>query len=74
MTWLCARTNGSLLLMMLMHGANNQTRNIVPSAVPGATHALTLSTYLPAWLTVMLLWAAACYFLLRMPNTWYSNR
>jgi membrane protease YdiL (CAAX protease family) len=74
MAWLYRRTNGSLLLMMVMHGANNQARNIVPSAVPGATHALTLSTYLPAWLTVMLLWIAACYFLVRMPDMSYTNR
>ncbi len=41
-----------------------------PSIVAlGLTHALTLSTYLPAWLTVTLLWIAACYFLFRMPNT-----
>jgi len=74
MAWLYARTDGSLLLVMLMHGANNQTRNIVPSGVPGAAHALTLSTYLPAWLTVTMLWIAACYFLVRMPNIRYSNR
>jgi len=74
MAWLYARTHGSLLLVMLMHGANNQTRNIVPSAVPGAVEALTLSTYLPAWLTVTLLWIAASYFLARMPNSLYSNR
>jgi hypothetical protein len=29
---------------------------------------------LPAWLTVTLLWIAACYFLVRMPNIRYSNR
>jgi hypothetical protein len=68
MAWLYARTNGSLLLVMLMHGASNQTRSIVPSAVPGAADALSLSTYLPAWLTVLLLWIAACYFLARMPR------
>jgi membrane protease YdiL (CAAX protease family) len=74
MAWLYARTDGSLLLVMLMHGASNQTRNIVPSAVPATADALTLSTYLPAWLTVTLLWIAACYFLFRMPNIRYSNR
>ena len=74
MAWLYARTNGSLLLVMLMHGASNQTRNIVPSAVPATAHPLALSTYLPAWLTVTLLWIAACYFLFRMPNIRYSNR
>jgi membrane protease YdiL (CAAX protease family) len=66
MAWLYARTGGSLLLVMLMHAANNQTRNIVPSAVAGASHALTVSTYLPAWLTVILLWIAAGYFLVRI--------
>jgi CAAX protease family protein len=74
MAWLYARTSGSLLLVMLMHSANNQTRNIVPSSVPGAVDALTLSTYLPAWLTVTLLWIAACYFVVRMRNIPYANR
>src|SRR5262245_44425240 len=68
MAWLYARTNGSLLLVMLMHGASNQTRSIVPSAVPGAAHPLSMSLYLPAWLTVTLLWIAAAYFLVRMRN------
>lgn len=68
MAWLYARTGGSLLLVMLMHGASNQTRNVVPSAVPGASDALALGAYLPAWLTVTLLWAAACAFLVRMRN------
>jgi CAAX protease family protein len=66
--WLYARTNGSLLLVMLMHSAINQTRNIVPSAVPGSAPPLSMSTYLPAWLTVTLLWIAAAYFLVRMRN------
>ena len=74
MAWLYWKSDGSLLLVMLMHGANNQTRNIVPSAVPSAADALTLSTYLPAWLTVTLLWVAAFYLLVRMPNIRYSNR
>jgi len=74
MAWLYARTGGSLLLVMLMHGANNQARDIVPSAVPNAEHALALSSYLPAWLTVTLLWIAACYFLVRMRNIRHSNR
>jgi len=73
MAWLYVRTGGSLLLVMLMHGADNQMRNIVPSAVPGASHALTLSTYLPAWMTVALLWIAASYVLVRMSNTLDSN-
>jgi membrane protease YdiL (CAAX protease family) len=72
MAWLYARTHGSLLLVMLMHGANNQARNIVPSSVPGAADALTMSTYWPAWLTVTLLWIVATWFLVRMSKNRYS--
>jgi hypothetical protein len=67
MAWLYVGTRGSLLLVMLMHGADNQMRNIVPSAVPAAADALAVSRYLPAWLTVLLLWITAAYFLVRMP-------
>lgn len=67
--WLYAHTNGSLLLVMLMHSAVNQTLGIFPSAVPGATNPLALSTSLVAWLTVALLWVCAAYFLVRMPKT-----
>src|SRR5207247_10936925 len=37
MAWLYARTNGSLLLGMLLHAAVNNATDIVPSALPGAT-------------------------------------
>jgi membrane protease YdiL (CAAX protease family) len=43
-----------------------RTSGSLSLVMPGAVHALTLSTYLPAWLTVTLLWIAACYFLVRM--------
>src|SRR4030095_15188573 len=39
LAWLYWRTNGSLLLTMLMHAAINNTMNIVPSAVSGRTQA-----------------------------------
>lgn len=55
MVWLYARTNGSLLLVMLMHAAVNNTKNIVPSALPGAKYAFALSTSPVAWITVALL-------------------
>jgi membrane protease YdiL (CAAX protease family) len=64
--WLYWRTNGSLLLVMLLHAAVNNTKDIVPSADPGATNPLTLSTSLVAWLTLAFLWLAAAYFLVRM--------
>ncbi len=64
--WLYWRTHGSLLLVMLLHAAVNNTKDIVPSAVPGATNPFALSTSLVAWLTVALLWIVATYLLLRM--------
>lgn len=66
MTWLYARTDGSLLLVMLMHSAVNNAKDIVPSAVPGATNTFGVSASLVAWLTVTLLWICAAYFLARM--------
>ena len=65
MAWLYWRTNGSLLLTMLLHAAVNNTKDIVPSAVPGATDPSALSTSLVGWLTVAFLWIAAAYFLAR---------
>ena len=66
MAWLYGHTNGSLLLAILMHSAVNQSKDIVPSAVPPATNPLALGSSLVAWLTVALLWISAGYFLVRM--------
>jgi len=60
------RTSGSLLLVMLMHAAVNNTKDIVPSGVSGATNVFGGSPSLVAWLTLAFLWMAAAYFLLRM--------
>lgn len=68
LAWLYDRTNGSLLLVMLLHSAVNETHDIVPSIVPGATQPFALSPSLPAWLTVVFLWIGAAYFLVRMPR------
>lgn len=67
--WLYGHTHGSLLLAMLMHAAVNNTKDVVPSTVPGATNPFALSTSLVSWLTIGLLWIAAVYFLVRMPKT-----
>jgi uncharacterized protein len=64
--WLYWRTKGSLLLTMLMHAAVNNTKDIVPSAVPNATNPFALSDSLVAWLTVLLLVIFAAYCLLQM--------
>jgi hypothetical protein len=67
--WLYARTRGSLLLPMLLHAAVNNSKDIVPSAIPGAMDTFGLSASPVAWLTLALLWACAAYFLARMPRT-----
>ena len=69
MAWLYWRTDGSLLLVMLLHAAVNNTKDIVPSTVPGATNPFALSTSLVGWLTVAFLWICAAYFLVRMRKT-----
>lgn len=66
MAWLYQRTNGSLLLTMLMHSAINQSKGIVPSGVPGATNSFTFSASIVGWLTVAVLWLCAGYFLISM--------
>jgi membrane protease YdiL (CAAX protease family) len=65
-TWIYWRSNGSLLLTMLLHAAINNTKDIVPSAVPGASDLFALSSSIVGWLTVALLWVCAGYFLVRM--------
>jgi membrane protease YdiL (CAAX protease family) len=64
--WLYWRTHRSLLLVMLLHSAINQTLGIVPSSVPNATNAIALSTSPVAWLTVGLLSVVAAFFLYQM--------
>ena len=66
--WLYGNAGGSLLLTMLMHAAINNTKDIVPSATPGATGMWGLNASLVSWLTVAVLWACAIVFLMRMPR------
>jgi len=66
MAWLFARSRGSLLPVMLMHAAVNNTKDIVPSAEAVAPGAWGLSHSLVAWTTVGLLWLCAVFFLFRM--------
>jgi hypothetical protein len=51
---------------MLLHSAINNTKDIVPSAQPGALHAFALSTSPVAWMTLAMLWLAAAFFLAQM--------
>jgi membrane protease YdiL (CAAX protease family) len=66
MAWLYWHTNGSLLLAVLMHTAINQTKDLVPSTVAGASDPWRFSSTPVAWLTVTLLCVAAAYFIVRM--------
>ncbi len=66
MGWLYWRTKGSLLLTMLMHAAVNNTKDIVPSIVPGAKDPFAFSRSPVAWLTVTLLGICAGLFLFQM--------
>ena len=66
--WLYARTNGSLLLVMIMHAAINNTKDIVPSAVAKPGNPMSLNISIVGWLTLALLWLSAGYFLARMPR------
>lgn len=64
--WLWARTGRSLLLPMLLHAAVNNSKDIVPSAMPGATNPFGLNASVVGWLTIVGLWVGAAHFLLRM--------
>jgi membrane protease YdiL (CAAX protease family) len=67
MAWLYAKTGGSLLLVMLMHAAINNAKDIVPSAVPDPQGVFSVHASLVGWLALGVLWSAATWFLIRMP-------
>lgn len=60
--WLYENTRGSLLLVMLMHAAINNTKDIVPSVSADGSKAATPMM----WLTAAVLWAIAVFFLIRL--------
>ena len=64
--WLYWRTQGSLLLTMLIHAAINNTKDIVPSIARTPTNPLVPSITLLGSLTLGVLWITAGYFLVRM--------
>src|SRR5688572_10792887 len=66
MAWLYSNTRGSLLPVMLLHAAVNNTKDIVPSVEAGATNPWALSHSSIAWVTLALMWLCAAYFLSRM--------
>lgn len=70
LAWLYWRSGGSLLLVMLMHCAMNNTKDIVPSVVPGATNPWAWSPSPTARLTVGFLWIGAAVLAVVMRNVW----
>lgn len=68
MAWLYAKTGASLLLVMLMHAAINNAKDIVPSGLPDPRGVFSLHASLVSWLALGVLWITAIYFLIRMPT------
>jgi hypothetical protein len=66
--WLYWRTRGSLLLVMLLHAAINNTKDIVPTILRAPGNPLLPSASLVAWLGAAVLWIPAAFFLVRMRN------
>ncbi len=66
MAWLYGHTQGSLLLMMLMHSAFNQTIGIVSDILRPGEKPFALGASLSFLLTIAWMWVAAAYFLVRM--------
>jgi membrane protease YdiL (CAAX protease family) len=66
MAWLYWRSNGSLLLTMLMHAAINNTAGIVSSMPSANTNPFTVRPSDVAWLTAGILWLGAGFLLIRM--------
>jgi len=60
------KTDGSLLLAMLMHASVNNTTGLVPAAIGGAITPIAFGGSLVAWATVALSWAVAAPLLIRM--------
>jgi uncharacterized protein len=72
--WLYAHTGGSLLLVMLMHAAINNTKGIVSSGQVNSGNPFDLSSTPMGWITMAVLWAFAAVLLLRMPGRRHAER
>ena len=66
MSWLYWKSEGSLLLVMLMHASVNNTTGIVPAAMPIAVDPLSFEGSLVAWVTVGVSSLVAALLLFRM--------
>jgi membrane protease YdiL (CAAX protease family) len=66
MGWLYWKTEGSLLLVMLMHASVNNTTQIIPAAVPGASSPLSFAGSATAGYTIVLSWLLAALLMKQM--------
>lgn len=66
MAWVYWKTEGSLLLTMLMHASVNNTTGIVPAALPYPVHPWSFDASPLAWCTVGVSSVVAVLLLLRM--------
>jgi membrane protease YdiL (CAAX protease family) len=67
--WLYARTGGSLLLVMLLHAAINNSKDIVPAGLASAPGVFSLHASAVSSLSAALLWLCALGLLSRMPRS-----
>jgi uncharacterized protein len=75
LAWLYWRTDQSLLLVMITHASINNTAGIVTSPVSVLVrNPFVISTSLLAWLTIVLLWICAAYFIIRMRGHNFSSQ
>jgi membrane protease YdiL (CAAX protease family) len=74
LAWLYAKSGGSLLLVMLMHSAINNSKDIVFSGAAIPPGVFSLNVPLMSWLGLGLLWIAGAWFLARMPRSHRSER
>lgn len=66
MAWLYAGTGGSILLVMVMHAAVNNTTGIVPAGMDRPSGPMTLHSTTVGWLTAAILAAFAVAFLVKL--------
>lgn len=66
MSWLYWKSEGSLLLVMLMHASVNNTTGIVPAAVSNPVDPMSFEGSLVAWVTVGVSSVIAALLLFRM--------
>ncbi|HXS83681.1 MAG TPA: CPBP family intramembrane glutamic endopeptidase [Methylomirabilota bacterium] len=71
---LYVRTHAGLFLPMLFHAAVNNTKDIVPSATPGAHAVFSPAASLLSWLAAGVLWACTLFILGWMVRTEADRR